>query len=112
MLIIYYIILSLYGKSNPFAKSRKIASSAIDVDAPPVLGRGFALDPIRLEGKNVCKCDVDDVLELDFSGTRYMARVPKFEMYKSSKSSLGSSSCRDGELLIYLKVNNTFFTFS
>ena len=70
MLIIYYIILSLYGKSNPFAKSRKIASSAIDVDAPPVLGRGFALDPIRLEGKNVCKCDVDDVLELDFSGTR------------------------------------------
>ena len=93
------------SKANPFSKSRKATSSPIDVDAP-VLGRGFALDPIRLEGKKVCHCDIDEVLDLEFRGKRYVARVTKFEMYKYSKSSGGSSSSRDGELLIYLKVNN------
>ena len=91
--------------ANPFSRSRKATSSPIDVDAP-VLGRGFALDPIRLEGKQVCHCDIDEVLDLKFRGKRYVARVKQFEMYKSSKSSGGSTSSRDGELLIYLKVNN------
>ena len=91
--------------ANPFSKSRKATSSPIDVDAP-VLGRGFALDPIRLEGKKVCHCDIDEVRDVKFRAKRYVARVTKFEMHKSSKSSSGSSSSRDGELLIYLKVNN------
>ena len=54
----------------------------------------------------VCYCNIDEVLDLEFRGKRYVARVTKFEMYKSSKSSGGSSSSRDGELLIYLKVHN------
>ena len=77
-----------------------VRSMSIDV-----VGREFALDPIRLEGKQVCHCDIE-VLDLEFRGKRYVARVTKFEMYKSSKSSGGSTSSRDGELLIYLKVNN------
>ncbi len=59
-----------------------------------------------MEGQKACHCDVDEILDLEFRGKRYVARVTKFEMYKSSKSSQGSSSSRDGELLLYLKVNN------
>ena len=56
----------------------------------------------------MCGCDIDDILDLDFNGSRFVAKVTKFELYKSSKSSNGSVSSKDGQLLIYLKVSNTF----
>ena len=98
------------AKATPFTKAKKPYGNCIDVDADaaPVLGRGFALDPIVLEGKKVCGCDIDDILDLDFKGSRFVARVTKFELYKSSKSSNGSISSKDGQLLIYLKVSNIF----
>ena len=98
------------AKATPFTKAKKPYGNCIDVDADaaPVLGRGFALDPIVLEGKKVCGCDIDDILDLDFKGSRFVARVTKFELYKSSKSSNGSISSKDGQLLIYLKVSNRF----
>ena len=59
-----------------------------------------------MQGKALCSCDIGDVLDLEFKGERYVARVTKFETYKSSKSLSGAAGSRDGELLIYVKVSN------
>ena len=45
-----------------------------------------------------------DVLDLEYGGERYVARVMKFEIYKSSRSLSGATGFRDGELLVYIKV--------
>jgi len=57
-----------------------------------------------MQGKQLCSCDVGDVLDLEYGGERYVARVTKFEIYKSSRSLSGATGCRDGELLVYIKV--------
>ena len=43
-----------------------------------------------MEGKQLCSCDVGDVLDLEYGGERYVARVTKFEIYKSSRSLSGA----------------------
>ena len=55
-----------------------------------------------MQGKQLCSCDVGDVLDLEYGGERYVARVTKFEIYKSSRSLSGTTGCRDGELLVYI----------
>ena len=46
-------------KANPFTKAKKPYGNFIDVDADaaPVLGRGFALDPMRLRPSAVVVCE-------------------------------------------------------
>jgi len=105
-------MINIKGKSrsiDPFTRSKN--AKPIDVDAPssgpsgpPALGLGHALDPLQMLGKQCCKCQVGDLLDLEYEGSMYVAKVTKFEMNKSTRSSAGASSSRDGELLIYIKV--------